>query len=57
MTTMEKVGSVKIDSWEPSEEHKFKYPKREKVDLEKEILKAFKEGVKENTKDEDRIIT
>ena len=47
-------ADVKIDSWEPSEEHKFVYPKGKEVskipkeideDLTPELIKAFKEGI------------
>ena len=50
MITMEKVESVKIDSWEPSEEHKFRYPRgREDTEADKELtpklIKALEEGL------------
>lgn len=44
---------VKIDSWEPSkEEHKFKYPKKSPTPNTSDLVKAFKEGLKENLPEE-----
>lgn len=38
-------ADVKIDSWEPSEEHKFKYPKKKKeIPDEETLMEAFKIG-------------
>lgn len=44
-------AEVKIDSWEPSEEHKFVYPKGKEVPEKKlipELIKAFKDGVEDS---------
>lgn len=51
-----KEKPTKIDSWEPSVEHEFKYPKGREIpkkvsekieeDLTPELIKAFKEGLK-----------
>ena len=51
---MENQKPTKIDSWEPAEEHRFKYPKGKEIpeslkkmdeDLTPELIKAFKEGL------------
>lgn len=40
-------ADVKIDSWEPAEDHEFKYPKGKEIEKEltSKLIKAFEDGL------------